>query len=194
MQTRKEEISSRILREAFRLFSEKGYAATSMREIASASGIVAGNIYNYYRDKDELMRITTAPVIEALQKIRTVRDNDSDTALDMLAVRIAERYSALLIGHREELKVLLLNATGSSLENFVSDYAEKSVPVLRLWLHEINRTHRRVNDDVSDFILYLSTVRLFSCFTEILKSDMEDEGIRDMVRSAIRMELNAFRL
>lgn len=194
MQTRKEEISSRILREAFRLFSEKGYAATSMREIAAASGIVAGNIYNYYRDKDELMRITTAPVIESLQKIRTVRDNDSDTALDMLAVRIAERYSDLLIGHREELKVLLLNANGSSLENFVSDYAEKSVPVLRQWLHEINRTHRRVNDDVSDFILYLSTVRLFSCFTEILKSDMEDECIRDMVRSAIRMELNAFRI
>lgn len=194
MQTRKEEISSRILREAFRLFSEKGYAATSMREIAAASGIVAGNIYNYYRDKDELMRITTAPVIEALQEIRTTRDNDSDTALDMLAVRIAERYSALLIVHREELKVLLLNANGSSQENFVSDYAEKSVPVLRQWLHEINRTHRRVNDDVSDFILYLSTVRLFSCFTEILKSDMEDEGIRNMVRSAIRMELNAFRI
>ncbi len=45
---------SRILDAASALFSEKGYAATSMRDIADAVGIKAASLYNHFKGKQEL--------------------------------------------------------------------------------------------------------------------------------------------
>ncbi len=43
-----------ILREARRLFEEKGYDRVDVKEIAEAAGTAAGNLYNYYPSKQEL--------------------------------------------------------------------------------------------------------------------------------------------
>jgi TetR/AcrR family transcriptional regulator, cholesterol catabolism regulator len=40
---------------ALRLFKEKGYHATSMREIASAVGINKGSLYSYIHSKEDLL-------------------------------------------------------------------------------------------------------------------------------------------
>jgi AcrR family transcriptional regulator len=44
----------RIERVALRLFCAQGFHGTSMRQIAERSRVSLGNIYNYYRTKDEL--------------------------------------------------------------------------------------------------------------------------------------------
>jgi len=47
--------SDRILRAATGLFYEKGYHATSMREIASLVGIKAGSLYNHFGAKQDIL-------------------------------------------------------------------------------------------------------------------------------------------
>ncbi|MFZ1705630.1 MAG: TetR/AcrR family transcriptional regulator [Saprospiraceae bacterium] len=49
--SRKEE----ILEVSARLFKEKGYASTTMREIAENVGIEAASIYHHFKGKDELL-------------------------------------------------------------------------------------------------------------------------------------------
>ena len=51
-----EEKSTRelIMQEALNLFAQKGYAAVSMRDIATAVGIRASSIYNHFSGKQEL--------------------------------------------------------------------------------------------------------------------------------------------
>jgi AcrR family transcriptional regulator len=44
----------RIAREALYLFSAKGYAATSVRDIAAAVGIKDSSLYNHYKSKQEI--------------------------------------------------------------------------------------------------------------------------------------------
>ncbi len=44
----------RILDESLLLFSEKGYAATTMRDIADAVDIKAASLYNHFKGKQEL--------------------------------------------------------------------------------------------------------------------------------------------
>jgi len=39
---------------ALELFMERGYHATSMRQIADKSGLALGGIYNYFKSKDEI--------------------------------------------------------------------------------------------------------------------------------------------
>ena len=48
------ETKKRILYEALRLFSKKGYDGVSMREIAQAVGIKGASIYNHFKGKEEI--------------------------------------------------------------------------------------------------------------------------------------------
>lgn len=43
-----------ILQAAYELFLEKGYAASSMREIAEKSGLALGGIYNHFENKQAI--------------------------------------------------------------------------------------------------------------------------------------------
>ncbi|MCK8061021.1 MULTISPECIES: TetR/AcrR family transcriptional regulator [unclassified Fusibacter] len=51
---KKEKIKNEILVQAERIFNEKGYENTSMADIAVASDIAVGTIYNYYKSKPEV--------------------------------------------------------------------------------------------------------------------------------------------
>jgi len=44
-----------ILEVAMKLFSKKGYHATSIQEIAEKSGIAKGSVYNYFSSKEDLL-------------------------------------------------------------------------------------------------------------------------------------------
>jgi len=58
MQMNNPKVSSRktiILREAARLFREKGYSGTNLRELAKSSGIQGGSIYHHFSSKQEIL-------------------------------------------------------------------------------------------------------------------------------------------
>ena len=61
VQVKKAEGRDQILRAAQRLFEEKGYAATSMREIAVNSGTVPSNLYVYFPSKLALLFAVYGP-------------------------------------------------------------------------------------------------------------------------------------
>lgn len=44
-----------ILRAAGRLFSQRGYHGTSMRDLAAALGLTQGSLYNHWASKEELL-------------------------------------------------------------------------------------------------------------------------------------------
>jgi TetR/AcrR family transcriptional regulator, cholesterol catabolism regulator len=62
---------------ALRLFKEKGYHATSMRDIAEAVGINKGSLYSYIKSKEDLL----IPVFEQAQGVllREIEEISADT-------------------------------------------------------------------------------------------------------------------
>lgn len=61
MQVLKEEIRQSILENAEKLFLEKGYQNTSMREIASLVNVSVSNLYKYFPDKFSLYQQFVVP-------------------------------------------------------------------------------------------------------------------------------------
>ena len=51
-----------ILKNSRELIREKGWAAVSIRSVASACGVSVGSIYNYYDSKAELISATVESV------------------------------------------------------------------------------------------------------------------------------------
>src|ERR1700761_5452088 len=66
-QTSKAMTRERLLSEAQRLFRERGYAATSLEQIADAAEVTKGAIYGHFTSKEDLM-------ISALAQVRTPDD------------------------------------------------------------------------------------------------------------------------
>ena len=59
-----------IIREALKLFSEKGFAAVSMRDLAESAGISVSTIYHYYESKQALVRDMIVQADELTVKAR----------------------------------------------------------------------------------------------------------------------------
>lgn len=65
---KKKVTSEDIIQTALSLFSEKGYEATSVDEIARKSGMVKASFYKYFKSKEELMLGTIALVQEDMER------------------------------------------------------------------------------------------------------------------------------
>lgn len=55
-----------ILRTAARLFTERGYDATSMEDLARALGVTKSAIYHHVSGKEELLRLATGRALDGL--------------------------------------------------------------------------------------------------------------------------------
>ncbi|MBW8888727.1 MAG: TetR/AcrR family transcriptional regulator [Fibrobacteres bacterium] len=82
---------------AGQLFHRQGYEQTSLADIASAANVPLGNVYYYFRTRDELLK---AVVEERLKASRAKR-----TALEALASP-RERLLALVAGFEEGVEDL----------------------------------------------------------------------------------------
>lgn len=56
-----------ILREAAELFARQGVAATTVREIADAAGILSGSLYHHFTSKDEIVDAVLSTFLQDLR-------------------------------------------------------------------------------------------------------------------------------
>jgi TetR/AcrR family transcriptional regulator, cholesterol catabolism regulator len=67
-----------ILEASARLFSERGYHATSMREIGEATGMLAGSLYAHIDGKEDLLfGIVQRAAGAFLDRVKAVRDSEA---------------------------------------------------------------------------------------------------------------------
>jgi len=62
-----EERREQIVRAAAKLFSEHGYYSTTIQDIAREADISVGLIYQYFRDKDDVLFLTLQTVLETYE-------------------------------------------------------------------------------------------------------------------------------
>ena len=175
MQVQKDDIRSRVLAAARRQFGRKGYSGTSMREIAASAGVGVGNIYN-------------------LQEHHGIRGED------IMAMRsekylesCIDEYVSLIDRHRGLMEILLLRAQGSSLEHFREDYTDRSTEVVKAWFASMQRKHPGINTAVSDFIIHLHTVWMFTMFEELLMHSVPRQEMESILHDYILFEIQGWR-
>jgi AcrR family transcriptional regulator len=100
----KERTRQRLLAEAQRLFRERGYAATSLEQIAEAAEVTKGAIYGHFASKEDLM-LSALEAAPAPDYSTTLNDESRP-----LRERLAEFSRAVAVeepGDAEELAVFL---------------------------------------------------------------------------------------
>ncbi|HBS11416.1 MAG TPA: TetR/AcrR family transcriptional regulator, partial [Flavobacteriaceae bacterium] len=127
MQVKKDNIRNTILRVAKEEFFSKGYKNTSMRIIAKKTGVGLSNIYNYFKNKDEIFIEVLSPLLTIIEQMANEYYSEELMSLDYLTSEEYQRVGIktmvnLVENFRDELKLLLFHSYGSSLENYRDEY------------------------------------------------------------------------
>ena len=198
MQVLKEDIRGRILAVAEQRFGQQGDSKTSMREIAGAVGVGVGNIYNYFRNKDELFCEVVRPVLHAmeamLQEHHGIRGEDVMTMRSEKYLKACiDEYVSLIETHRSLLEILLFRAQGSSLEHFRESYPDRSTGLVKAWFAAMKKKYPNINTAVSDFIIHLHTVWMFTLFEELLMHAVPKQEMESILHDYILFEIQGWR-
>jgi AcrR family transcriptional regulator len=96
-----------IVDSAYNLFTSQGYAATSMRQIAEASGLALGSIYNHFPSKEDIFKAVIQKRHPFFQVMPLLRQARGDT-MDEFLRNAARNLVAVLDQHPEFLNLMLI--------------------------------------------------------------------------------------
>src|SRR5215831_4904057 len=137
-QSRYDQKLERILRASARIFAEKSYHSTSMRDISRATGVSLAGLYHYCESKEELLfqiqdhcfgrvverfEARTKGITDPFEKLRIFIDNH----LSFFAANMAEMK---VLSHEAE-------SLGSELHRHVAGKKEKYAKLARKILREL---------------------------------------------------------
>ncbi len=151
-----------IFRTAAELFREKGYVASSMRDLAQKLGIEAASLYSHIRSKEEILyNICLNMAAEFRKSLEEVEKHKGITA--------SEKFRRGIIGH---VQVMAKDLTASAV--FMNEHRHLSQPYLRdfllLRINYINRFKSIIEEGVksgefkSNIDVKLAVMTLFSSF------------------------------
>lgn len=120
----KEEVRKEIARAALETFAADGYAGARIPDIAARAGVSTGNIYRYFKNKDELFYAVVdepfaATFLRVLRRrVRALQAVRDPVQPDEAAWRAADELLAFWIENRLKVVVILSRAQGSRYEDF----------------------------------------------------------------------------
>ena len=89
--------------------------------------------------------------------------------------------------------ILLFRAQGSSLERFRENYTDRSTELVKAWFAAMQQKHPEINTAVSDFIIHLHTVWMFTMFEELIMHRVGIEDLEQIVTEYITFEVTGWR-
>src|SRR5215216_3150267 len=180
-----------ILRTAARIFAEKSYHSTSMRDISRATNVSLAGLYHYCKSKEELLFLIQdncfGRVLECLeQRLENVED-----PIVKLGIFI-ENHLSFFAANMAEMKVLSHEAEslGGDLYTHVSTRKDKYTKLARQILHEVQETQE--SKDPVD--LTVATYALFGMMNWIYNwYDPQGKlNVSDLASNVMRLFLNGF--
>ena len=143
MQYAKDEIRQRIIDVAHEEFLDKGFEKTSKRTNNVKAKNAKSNLYNYFKDKDDLfsavLESTTTEIrtgLEAAKQYNVPKDTEDYTlSSQQMVIGIICKFIAQ---HTEDVKLLLFKAQGSSLECFKHEVLDDFTDNMVEWTQSIH--------------------------------------------------------
>lgn len=108
-----------IIIAATELFGKGGYHSTTIRQIAKQSGIGIGSIYQYVKNKEEILVLILEYILNQYEYRLSQAINSTESPLNKLQIGIETYYRII---DQEYIKLILAYSSTSSLSRPYRDY------------------------------------------------------------------------
>jgi AcrR family transcriptional regulator len=189
-----------ILRTSARIFAEKSYHSTSMRDIARATGVSLAGLYHYCKSKEELLFLIQDHCFGRVSESLEQRIKDVDDPFEKLRIFI-DNHLSFFAANMAEMKVLSHEAEslGGDLHKHVSTRKEKYAKLARKILREIQSVSEaqpsgRATIASSQLDLTVATYSLFGMMNWIYNwyDPRGKLSVNQLVDNITRLFLNGF--
>jgi len=182
VQTQKDNTRKVILEVARQEFFNHGFKSASMRKIANKADVGLSNIYNYFKNKDEILRDVLTPLLTAIDKVMDAHNkpehiNTNTFTSDQYWSAHVNNYVDLIFKYREEYNLLLFKSHGSYLENYKDEYIDKNTKIGIEYLEKMKDKYPWVNVDISYFFIHTMSSWWLSIIGEIISHQLNRSEI-----------------
>jgi AcrR family transcriptional regulator len=181
-----------ILRNAARIFAEKGYHSTSMRDISRETQVSLSGLYHYCKSKEELLFLIQdncfGRVLERLQE----RLQETSGAVEMLRL-VIENHLSFFATNMAEMKVLSHEADSlaGEMHEHVSGKKQEYTKLVRKILSEVQQAQKGGGPKVH---LTVATYALFGMMNWIYNwyDPRGPLSVNELVDNITRLFLSGF--
>jgi AcrR family transcriptional regulator len=125
---------AKMLETARRLFWEKGYNATSMREIAIVYGCRPANIYNFFFDKEEILfEVLREEMERIIHPIKHLEEDNDTSPIEQLR-HVIESHLKVTLSYRRSSKLLFdvaLDSLSTDKRKIIIDFRDNYDRIIR---------------------------------------------------------------
>lgn len=161
----------RLLTIAKREFLRYGFRKVSMRDISKATGMALGNIYYYYKTKDELFSNILSPVLREFDEI--IKNHDKMESMD-LNKNINENtwhFYGLIKKNRRELYLLFYMSQGSSLEEYSDHLIRQFTDMGMRYVDNYKKYHKKEDIHIDPFFMHVYSAMILTSIKEIIRNE-----------------------
>jgi TetR/AcrR family transcriptional regulator, cholesterol catabolism regulator len=179
-----------LLASAAKVFAERGYHQTSMRDLARDSGMSLAGLYYYVKSKEELLFLIQDRNFEAVREgLREALEGVDDPLRQL--TRFIENHLGYFASHMPEMKVLsheMTSLTGE-MQTRVDDRKREYTRVLMDILGALEKTHgpARVNRRVAAYALFGMMNWIYNWY-----DPLGDLGIEVLAQNICRLFLGGY--
>jgi AcrR family transcriptional regulator len=155
----------RIIDQAMRLFSQRGYAATSIAAIEAAAGLTpgAGGIYHHFKSKEALLAAGIDRQLARLGALREIQRTLTPLGDIRSELTLTARYVLAELDSESELLLILASEARNRpglLTSAVDQLVSSTFKGLATWIGE--RAERPVSEEEAAAIAVIGLGSLFS--------------------------------
>jgi len=182
VERRKLETRREIIEAAFDCFSERGYHATGIADIAARLGIGHGTFYRYFENKRDIVEHVISDLIErVLQALTAENAPDAVSTLEdyrTQSARIGESLGRIILEDPRIPRMLLLEAPGidPAMGERILDFFELAATLTAAYLqHGVELGYLRADLDVDGTARAINGMILGSALAAARKPDPDDQ-------------------
>jgi TetR/AcrR family transcriptional regulator, cholesterol catabolism regulator len=190
--TRHDQKLEHILRTSARIFAEKNYHSTSMRDISRATNVSLAGLYHYCKSKEELLFLIQDNCFDRVLERLEERLSETTDPIEKLRIFI-DNHLSFFAANMAEMKVLSHEADSLNGDLYANVASRKRqyTRLARKILSEVQRASRAAAD-ASD--LTVATYALFGMMNWIYNwYDCSGKlSVKELVDSITRLFLSGF--
>ncbi|MBQ9267484.1 MAG: TetR/AcrR family transcriptional regulator [Clostridia bacterium] len=161
MQILKDDIKQKIIEVSKRHFHKRGFEHTSMNDIASDVGISTGNIYRYFKTKNQILNDILKKIEDRMENVlKAITESSIKENYETIFHTLSEEIVKLASEEGESLQVLF---HCGEMKQF-NDFRERIVSTIASAI-EKNSKNEKINAPVREAL----ALSLFDGFANIVK-------------------------
>ena len=141
----------RLLNEAARLFRDKGYERTTVRDLAAAVGIQSGSLFHHFRTKEEILKAVMVETIRLNTALMQAAADQADSAREKLRALIRAELESIN-GQTGEAIAVLVYEWRSLSESSQAEVLELRDIYEDLWLSTLQQLSKEHQLGADPFI------------------------------------------